>query len=272
MKIRYLSDLHYEMGNLCEPKPAPDYDVCVIAGDWNTGEYAIEGFVGARELRRHTIYFPGNHEFYGRFHAMETEERKMDDLAWRNPFLHFLNPGSVVIDGVRFVAATLWTDYCLFGAEKQAAAMKLAAEWMQDHRQIHTKEADGHIVRFMPRHALARHQRELAFIEKTLATPFDGPTVVCSHHGPSFRSVPEEYDEDLLSAAFSSRLDAVIERHQPALWIHGHTHDSMDYMIGDTRVVCNPAGYQHSPNLAFRWDCVIEIPTHDCEPTKGFGL
>src|SRR6185437_11400865 len=55
MKIRYLSDLHYEMGNLCEPKPEPDYDVCVIAGDWNTGEYAIEGFVGAREeLRRHT--------------------------------------------------------------------------------------------------------------------------------------------------------------------------------------------------------------------------
>ena len=26
------------------------------------------------------------------------------------------------------------------------------------------------------------------------------------------------------------------------LWIHGHTHDSFDYVVNGTRVVCNPRG------------------------------
>jgi hypothetical protein len=273
VRVWEYSDNHFESSNMCPPS-IPDHDVCIIAGDLDRGEEAVQSLVAGRyAATKPTIYVAGNHEFYSGWETIEARERKMAYIARKNPLVHFLNPGVVEIAGVRFIGATLWTDFELFGAETQADAMRAAAAGMNDFRLIPTATADGKGVRkFAPGDALARHRSDLDFIVRTLEVPFDGPTVVVTHHGPSMRSVPEEFDEDILSAAFSSRLDWVIERYQPALWIHGHTHNSMDYTIGSTRVICNPQGYQHSPNPEFRWNLVIDIETPDCEPTKGFGL
>ena len=112
-----------------------------------------------------------------------------------------------------------------------------------------------------------RHKRELAWPEARLAEQFDGPVCVATHHYPSANSVPHRFDDDPLTPAFSSRLEWLIEKYQPALWVHGHTHDSFDYNIGNTRVICNPAGYDHEPNPDFRWDLVVEID--DCEPVAA---
>jgi hypothetical protein len=117
--------------------------------------------------------------------------------------------------------------------------------------------------------ALQRHRRELAWLEAKLAQPFDGPTVVASRHSPSPKSVPAMFAADPLTPVFSSNLEWLIEKYQPACWIH-HTPDSFDYTIGKTRVVCNPAGYQHEPNPEFQWDFVIEIDGH--EPTARIEM
>ena len=87
------------------------------------------------------------------------------------------------------------------------------------------------------------HKRSRNFLEDELARPFDGATVVVTHHAPHPRSMHSRYGSDLLSAAYVSDLTTVIEAGQPNLWVHGHVHESFDYRVGATRVVCNPHGY-----------------------------
>src|SRR5690606_37391535 len=98
----------------------------------------------------------------------------------------------------------------------------------------------------------------------------DIPTVVVTHHLPSAQSVNPKFTGDLLNAAYASDLDQVIEDGRPALWVHGHTHDSCDYQFGDTRVVCNPRGYDDE-NAVFDRKLVVEIDGYAPSPKLGGG-
>lgn len=91
------------------------------------------------------------------------------------------------------------------------------------------------------------HRRSLAFLEQKLSEPFQGATVVITHHAPSPRSLNGSAREELVSAAYCSDLESLILRHQPTLWIHGHIHRAADYTLGESRVLCNPRGY--APHL-----------------------
>ena len=290
-KLWIFSDLHYEQGNSLPPS-APDHDVCVCVGDLNYLEWAIIGLTSGEMHNSTTVYVPGNHDYYHQ-ESMEGAERIAKEMVkGTNVFL--ANLDEYVFAGVRFLGCTLWTDYTLFG--NQMAAMGHAGHWLNDHRLIKTEDVndifihsepplelsyDIHTgrrspprkrpapapVRFMPDHALKRYKRELAWLEARLKEPFLGPTVVCTHHSPSPQSVPDRFRDDPLTPAFSSNLEWLIKKYQPAMWIHGHTHDSFDYTIGKTRVLCNPAGYQHEPNLDFQWDLVVEIGEYEPTPT-----
>lgn len=101
------------------------------------------------------------------------------------------------------------------------------------------------------------HLRSRMFIEQALAEPHPGPTVVVTHHAPHRGSIPERFANDVISSAYASDLTAVIESGRPNLWVHGHMHDSVDYEVGRTRVVCNPKGYSRE-NSAFVADMVID--------------
>ena len=136
-----------------------------------------------------------------------------------------------------------------FGVE--ADAVVLAG--LNDHRCI--KLRDG---TFRPKDALARHIAGKAWLEGMFAKPHDGPTVVVTHHCVSRRSVHDRWRNDVISAAFSSNLDALVGSSNADLWVHGHTHDSFDYRIGRTRVVCNPRGYG-SENQFFDPKLIVEI-------------
>jgi Icc-related predicted phosphoesterase len=99
-----------------------------------------------------------------------------------------------------------------------------------------------------------------AFLEAEFAKPRRGPSIVVTHHSPSLRSVPARFMNDLLSAAYSSHLDDLVERSGAAILVHGHTHDSFDYRIGRTRVICNPRGYfGYELNRDFNPGLVIDI-------------
>ena len=241
MRILEMSDIHLEFGPFSLPDDITDFDVAVFAGDISRPiSSAIEWIDIQRRSAlkgRPAIFVPGNHEFYGTEIGAALREGKA--LA-QTAGIHLLAPGAVIIGGARFVGGTLWTDYNLLGDAR--SARRAALSGMNDHRRITVVEA-GRRMPFRPVHALSLHRQDLAFITQTLEEPFDGPTVVATHHAPHSKSVQPQYEGDPLSPAFASDLCNVIERYQPALWIHGHDHGSHDYRVGLTRVVSNQAGY-----------------------------
>ncbi|MCU7937544.1 MAG: metallophosphoesterase family protein [Candidatus Thiodiazotropha sp. (ex Dulcina madagascariensis)] len=247
MKLHILSDLHIEFGDF-EPL-ATDADVVVLAGDIGVG---VEGLRWAEDCFPDTpvIYVPGNHEFYHHDIAL------IDELKSAAPDpIHLLSDGEVEIGGVRFLGSVLWTDFALFGEGERFFATQCARQGMNDFAII---QNGGR--RFTPEDAVKLHQTSRIWLESRMREPFAGKTVVVTHHAPSSHSVPQRYARDLLAPAFASNLEALMGGDRAALWVHGHTHDSFDYEISGTRVVCNPRGYAPSAlNSDFRPDWVVEI-------------
>jgi hypothetical protein len=162
---------------------------------------------------------------------------------------------------VRIIGVTLWTDFEVFGLQDQRRAMMAAGAQLNDYHRIKIKDAvSGEMRHLDPMDTRRIHLNARAYLETMLANAFDGITIVMSHHAPSLRSIPDEVINDPLTAAYASNLEPVIERFQPHLWVHGHLHNSSDYKIGFTRVVCNPRGYTPSElNPQFDPELVIEI-------------
>lgn len=255
MKIQLASDLHLEFLQRNWPgerliAPTTGADVLVLAGDIANG---ADGFKLFADWPTSIIYVAGNHEFYG--HAMEPMRAKMRDGAALNG-IHFLENESVVIDGVRFLGSTLWTDYRLRSNCTQTQLMEIAQRQLNDHRLIRTGR---HI--FEPQDALEQHEIAHAWLKSELAKPFAGKTVVVTHHGPHPLSVHPRYIENQLNAAFVSDLSDLMPGVD--LWLHGHVHDGFDYQIGRCRVVANPAGYVLNRGYAQRDDYQFENPLFD---------
>lgn len=255
MKIQLASDLHLEFLQRNWPgerliAPTTGADVLVLAGDIANG---ADGFKLFADWPTPIICVAGNHEFYG--HAMEPMRAKMRDGAALNG-IHFLENESVVIDGVRFLGSTLWTDYRLRSNRTQSQLMEIAQRQLNDHRLIRTGR---HI--FTPQDALEQHEIARAWLKSELAKPFAGKTVVITHHGPHPLSVHPRYVGDQLSAAFVSDLSDLMPGVD--LWLHGHVHDGFDYQVGRCRVVANPAGYVLNRGYAQRDDYQFENPLFD---------
>jgi Icc-related predicted phosphoesterase len=251
MKIRVLSDLHLEF-QAWAPPPA-SADVVVLAGDIDSG---AEGIRWGREHfpESEIVYVPGNHEFYGS--EMQDMLGKMRRAA-KQSGVHLLDADSVEIDGVRFLGATLWTDFALYGAEPKdiARSMAIGQSMMADYQAIRWKDTGT----LAPDDTREIHQLQRAWLNRELAKPFAGSTVVVTHHLPHARSVHAKYRGDPLNPSFASDLSALL-RPPVKLWIHGHTHESMDYEIGGTRVVCNPRGYlPQEPNKRFNPKLVVGV-------------
>ncbi len=247
MKLHILNDLHIEFEDF-DP-PATDADVVILAGDIGVG---LEGLRWAqvRLPDRPVIYVPGNHEFY--HHDLSLiEELKAQAPA----HIHVLNDDQVIIDGVRFLGTILWTDFALFGEGERFYAMKTARKWMTDFSIIRNVGR-----KFTPQDAARLHTASRGWLASKLAEPFDGRTVVVTHHAPSSRSVHPRYARDLLTPAFASNLENLMDGDRPTLWVHGHMHESYDYDIYGTRVICNPRGYAPDAlNPDFRPDWLIVI-------------
>jgi len=266
MRLWIVSDLHIEGCRWDLPEPRPAYDVLIAAGDiHNPASKGVE-WLAARSDGKPVIYVPGNHEWYAPYRAFTVSEEaaRARELAERLG-VHFLMQGSVTIDGVRFLGTTLWTDYALY--DDARTGMMMAELYINDHRVIFPKP-DAHAL--TPQQARLWHRGERAWLARELAKqPATKPswtkTVVVTHHMPHLRSIDAKYAGNVLNPSFCSNLDALVEGSNAALWVHGHTHTSADYVAGLTRVVCNPKGYGPRPNWPmienkqFRENCVVEI-------------
>lgn len=255
MRLLVLSDLHLEFDRALAIPPAARPDVAVLAGDIWSDESAVRW--AGETFPCPVVFVPGNHEYYER--ELRRSRRAMAACA-RGAKVHVLDDGEVILDGVRFLGATLWTDFALLGDRE--AAMAAAHRGMTDFRLIRIDDGVGDPPRaFTPADAASLHAASLRFLSASLARPHHGPTVVVTHHLPSSRSVAPRWTGYTLNAAFASDLDRFIEVYRPYLWVHGHTHDSFDYQIGETRVVCNPRGYlPREPNPSFDPGLIVEIP------------
>jgi len=252
LRIWPLSDLHLEIRNLEGPLDIQDADVCVIAGDLSRPlTEAIHWLAHEIAPYMPVVYVPGNHEYY----RSSIREGNQDGIAAaKRAGIHLLMDDVVVVGGVRFLGAILWTDYEIMG--QKPLAMFNAARGMNDHRLIALQSRP--YQRFLPEDALTMHENSRAFLTSALRIPFSGPTVVVTHHCPHPLSIHPKYAHDLLTAAFVSDLSDLIEIGEPDLWIHGHTHTSFDYKVGKTRIVCNPRGYGRE-NKSFDIEKIIEL-------------
>ena len=239
MRLWILSDLHIEQSLWDLPDPAPEYDVLIAAGDIHDPLSGGVRWLAERAGERPVIYVPGNHEWYAhprRFTVTDEAQRGQDIADARG--VHLLQETETVIEGVRFLGTTLWTDYAVFG--HPAAGMHYARNWMNDHRIIFP---DDEVMPLSPELALTWHESSLAWLKAKLRQPYTGKTVVVTHHLPHPDSIHPRFADDPLTPAFCSDLSELVESCGAVLWAHGHTHESCDYVAGATRVVCNPKGY-----------------------------
>ncbi|RRH81166.1 metallophosphoesterase [Variovorax beijingensis] len=273
MKLLILSDLHLEFAPFA-PVPDLGFDVVILAGDIHSPaqravEWAIERFPD-----KPVVYVPGNHEYYdGRLDKTLAEARS----AAEGSHVHLLDGNEFVIDGVRFLGATLWTDFALAIETSEGPvtdvpwAMKKATNLLNDYALIRTLDETAEPDtwrgtqgrKLLAADTLRIHQAQRAWLQARLAQPFAGLTVVVTHHAPHRGSLSARYADDWASGAFVSELpDQYFE--VPVLWVHGHTHQSFDYRVRACRVVCNPRGYVNwsgrIENQAFDPGLIVEVP------------
>ena len=265
MKIQILSDLHNEFlrgdnvpfnhhwsGSI----PETDADIIVLAGDIDTGQrgadWAIEESV---RLSKPVIYVLGNHEFYR--HEYSSLKNEVSDLC-DGTDVHCLDYGELIYRGLRFIGATLWTDYAVDTRLPQDLSMFYVEKGLADHKVISYKYGDK-TRRFTPLDALSIHKNELSWIEKQLAQPFDGKTVVITHHGPHPVCRHPDYPMSDIGSAFYSDLSRLIERFDIDLWIYGHTHANLDTVISSTRILSNQAGYPGENVKGFDAGFVLDL-------------
>lgn len=269
MKINVISDLHLDFSDLV----LPGGDVLIISGDacearhlkknmYNPDMILLEHerkdhrpdryyrfFEEECAKYRETIYVMGNHEHYG-FQYHKTYEHLQLNLP---NHVTLLENQTHTVDDVTFVGCTLWTDM----NKEDALTMYHMSSAMNDYRTITMfNEAKNVYHRLQPERTVQDHYRSRDYIRTVVEGRHDQKFVVVTHHAPTKLSTHPRYQNDTtMNGAYSSDLsEFILDNPQIKLWTHGHTHDPFDYMIGSTRVVCNPRGYHGYEDRAEQFD------------------
>ena len=261
MKIGIMSDIHLEFGPY--EGEIPEVDVMVLAGDIATArmlrgifpgdapsyvapdkeQYTWEFFELVRHKAEVVIYVAGNHEYYGMEFGKANRELALFCATWG---FYFLNKEEVLINGVPFRGATLWTD---------PGDPFLVQNRMSDYSRIKFKDGNRYrklrVTDTVREHDLAKN-----FI-------FDGAlddAIIVTHHLPAKQCIPPMYRMDRLNAGYYTDLEELIRCHRPRFWLHGHTHEKVDVEVGVTRIIANPRGYYGHEPQAHNYEVkVIEI-------------
>lgn len=266
MKILQLSDIHLEFEDY---RPKEKADILMLNGDICVAEYLrktpdskyyplgqrfIEFFKYCADNYQYVLYIMGNHEHYTGLYnnSYSILKEKLD------PRIHILNNDFIDINDYRFVGTTLWTDM----NNSDPITLHTIKDCMGDFKVINYNDI-GLYRKLMPYDTVDFHKNSLSLIQDSINYDISNKPkkmFVMSHHAPSSLSIHEKYrNEYHMNGGFHSRLDNfILERPMIKYWTHGHMHDSFDYYIGDTRVICNPKGY-YNENLHFDESNIIEI-------------
>ena len=281
MKLYPCSDVHIEFGSL-QVHNNDNADVLILSGDivvakdlrhWSPdniielsqqGKNFIDFFEQCSSKFKDVIYVMGNHEHYnGDFAESESILRKVCNHFGN---VHLLEKEVKTIGDVTFIGGTLWTDM----NKEDSLTLYHISRNMNDFRivtdsrnPVHYRDSDGNFhtrtARFSPESAVIEHKNMLQYISTVVEGKHDQKFVVVGHHSPSKQSTKPRYQKDvLMNGGYSSDLsEFILDRPQIKLWTHGHTHDVFDYMIGTTRIVCNPRGYIQYEDRADKFDFLL---------------
>lgn len=255
MKIRILSDLHTEFdlpsGYFEIPEHEDDADtVLVLAGDIGLAKKraSLDMIFEQTDRFKKVVMVMGNHEYYGS--SIKLTPIKIEDAMYNHKNISLLENDTVVVDDVAFIGATLWTDFADSPQDMMDAKL-----FMNDYKVIrHGPSAEPWRGKLDPSDTKAIHERSRKYIFDAIKFQrAEGrKVVVVTHMGPSYMSVHSKFRSSALNSSYVSNLDNEVIAAAPALWIHGHTHESFDYNIEDTRVIVNPRGYfGHETNRHF---------------------
>lgn len=238
MKIQILSDLHIEFGSIIiEPV---ERDLLVLAGDIHVGTKAA-AFIEEQTEISNVIYILGNHEFYQ--YDFDDVMRDWREINRQNEKLFFLEQDTLKIHDIEFFGCILWSDF----ENRSVESMKMASDYMADYKVI-TKNGK----KLTPNDTLTIHDQSLSWLKQSLQESTARKKIVVTHHLPSFQSISPRFYGIPINGAFYSNLDDLIRTTNPNLWIHGHTHDSFNYKLSTTTILCNPRGYmdfEENPNF-----------------------
>lgn len=244
--MQYASDLHLEFEH-CTPDRLqmpidPRADLLVLAGDLHTEVAGMDYLVRRLATQVPVVMVAGNHEFYG--HEFDCQRQALADLGRTIADVHFLDNGAVTINGVRIVGATFWSD---FGGGNQRL-MAEARNMMTDYSAI--SDGTATLGSLKPSRIYQEHLQSADFIRAELAGRDSRRLIVVTHHAPSPQSTRGKrrgFDK-----LYGSDYEQLMRDYDPDLWIHGHVHESFEYLIDQTIVACNPRGYVgHHENDGF---------------------
>jgi len=242
MKIQIYSDLHLEFAKF-EPAPS-NVDVVILAGDI---DLKSRGVRWANDIFQcPVIYVCGNHEYYGGH--IDHTLRKMKAAA--APHVYVLENEVLILNKTRFLVTTAWTDYSSTG--DIVAGKRIAWECMNDFTVIRT---DASFRRLRPDDLIAKSTAAYAWLSEELDKPFDGKTVVVTHHAPTLDHVSDDLPAHLI-AAYANDWPELVGKAD--LWVYGHTHVSADFLRNGCRLISNPRGYP-SQQTGFDPEFLIEI-------------
>jgi len=233
MKLLIASDLHFEFhadngksfikDYFCDD----DYDVLVLAGDIQLEKNLKDTMTELSKIGKPVIFVPGNHEYY--YSSLPQMTATMEKIA-KIPNIYPLDNQIKTIDGFRFLGSTLWVTHSLISEPL-------------DKLMNCFKTIKG-LVDFLG----PKHQESVKFINENLK---EGDVVI-THHLPHKECIHPKFAQSNLNRYYMSHLGPLVEERGAKLWIHGHSHESMDQLIGNTRVIRNPFGYHHLDlNLSF---------------------
>jgi predicted phosphodiesterase len=277
VKLQLLSDLHLEAQPQFRVTPAPQADVLVLAGDIGSyqstskladADFGLGQFSPRKGWPTPVLFVPGNHEYdaldFDVAHARLRETCERLGITW-------LERETVVLQGVRFIGTTLWTDFDALALHKNTGpgdspdGSRLAR--MLKQREKAFRAANFYLQKAATtRHGqpwLASEMRDQALIcqawlREALAQPFAGTTVVVTHFAPSLHSADPRYGLTPGTAGFCNALDDWLAL--TPWWLHGHLHAPSHYVHRGCTVVANPLGYAHKNEQAyFRPDCILEV-------------
>lgn len=255
-RIALHSDLHLER------QPLPDGwlkdipDILILAGDIVRIDksYPLLLDLAAKHPSMQIVYVTGNHEYYDIEDMLEADQILKRNLQSHDR-IHFLQKGTVEINGIRFLGATGWSRMLSLGKQKQDEAIRVVDHAIQDFRRI------GYAGRmFTAQDCVDVAEEQYAWLKAELSKQtVCQTTVVVTHFSPSLQLRNMKFPLDLFSAYFHETFDELIKTYQPDLWMFGHTHANYDIHIGKTRVMSNQKGYGKECMPSYRPDWVIEL-------------
>lgn len=254
-KIRLWSDLHLEFSkneysHIWSPSNDDKDCILILAGDINTGTSSIPFIEELCKSFKMVIYCHGNHESYG----FDLFKNIIDWKKYQNqgPYnFRFLYNESFIFENIRFIGGTMWTNF----NNADPMTLSYAHRTMSDY--VYTINNDKNIT---PLDILNEHDKFISFLKNELLNNFIGKTVLITHHCPGNELKIKGRRGDRTSHMYYASIDNIIGNSNIDLAVHGHLHQSLDYFIGSTRVVCNPYGYHnYSVNEDFDKNICIEI-------------